>query len=236
MGGDAHPGEASVAGVSTVVIESRFHGPPDSANGGYTCGLLAAHVDGPAEVTLRVPPPLGRELTIEERDGGMVLLDGETVVAQARPAALDLQVPPAATLEEARAAAERYPWREEHPYPTCYVCGPQRDDGLSIYPGPVEGRELFAAPWTPEDDAPERTWAAIDCPSGIVCDLLGEHGRLLLGRLTGELRAPVVPGEPHVVIAWPLERDGRKLHTASALFRPDGEVAAIARAVWIEVA
>jgi hypothetical protein len=235
MGGDAHPGEASVAGVSTVVIEPHFHGPPDSANGGYTCGLVAAAIDGAAQVTLRVPPPLGTPLELQRRDGGAVLLDGETVVAEGRPAVLDLDIPRPVGLEEAQAAAQRYPWRDDHPYPTCYVCGPDRDDGLSIYPGPVEGRELFAAPWTPEDDAPERTWAAIDCPSGIVCDLLGEHGRLLLGRLTGELHAPVVPGAPHVVVAWPLERDGRKLHTASALFGPEGELYAAAQAVWIEV-
>src|SRR3982750_648655 len=35
--------------VPQVVIDSRFNGPPDSANGGYTCGLVAAAIDGPAE-------------------------------------------------------------------------------------------------------------------------------------------------------------------------------------------
>ena len=39
--------------------------------------------------------------------------------------------------------------------------------------------------------APELGWAAIDCPSGIGTDLFGDHGRLLLGRLTADLRAPV---------------------------------------------
>ena len=224
--------------LADVVIDQRFHGPPDSANGGYTCGLLGREIDGPAEVTLRVPPPLGRPLRVLRRDDGVALLDGETLVAEARPAALELDVPAPVSVEESRAAAARYPWRGRHPYPTCFVCGPDRDDGLAIYPGPVDGRELFAAPWTPEGSgevAPELVWAAIDCPSGIVTDLFGGVGRMLLGRLTAELRVPVRAGEPHVVQAWTLERDGRKLHTASALFTATGELAAAARAVWIEV-
>lgn len=222
-----------------VTIDPHFHGPPGSANGGYTCGLLGREIDGPAEVTLRVPPPLGRPLAVERRDGRVVLLDGETLVAEARPAVLELDVPAPVDLDDARRAAERYPWREGHAYPTCYVCGPDRDDGLGIYPGPVEGRELYAAPWTPEgegDVPPEIVWAAIDCPSGIVTHRFGDVGLMLLGRLTADLRAPVHAGEPHVVQAWTLERDGRKLHTASALFSADGAAAAVARAVWIEVA
>src|SRR5438552_14612416 len=45
--------------MRSVVIERRFCGPPNSANGGYVCGLLAAHIDGNAEITLLAPPPLG---------------------------------------------------------------------------------------------------------------------------------------------------------------------------------
>ena len=45
--------------MKSVVIEERFRGPPRSANGGYICGLLAAHIDGDAEITLLAPPPLG---------------------------------------------------------------------------------------------------------------------------------------------------------------------------------
>lgn len=231
--------------TSEVTIAARFHGPPESANGGYACGRLAAFVDGPAEVTLRVPPPLDRPLRVERREGGgAALRDGEVLVAEARPAAVELDVPEPVALAAAEAAAARYPWRVGHPYPTCFVCGPQRDDGLAIYPGPVDGRELFAAPWTPaaelaDEDGTVRdefVWAAIDCPGGIVTDLFGDHGRLLLGRLTADLRGAVRAGEPHVLETWPLERDGRKLHTATALRTAAGEVLALSRAVWIEVA
>lgn len=232
--------------VDALTIDERFNGPPGSANGGYTAGRLAARIDGPAEVTLRVPPPLGREMTVV-RDGDHVsLIDGDVLVAEARSTTVDVYVPPPVALAEAEAAAARYPWRDEHPYPTCFVCGPRRpaDDGLRIYPGPAEGSTLFAAPWTPDADLadadgmvrPEFVWGALDCPSGIVTSQLPDLGPLiLLGRLAADLRAPVRAGEPHVVQAWTFPRDGRKLPTASALYTADGELCAVARATWIEV-
>jgi hypothetical protein len=46
-----------------------------------------------------------------------------------------------------------------------------------------------------------------------------------------------VPGNAtYVLTAWPVARDGRKLHTCSALFSERGDLHAVARAVWIEVA
>src|SRR5439155_15178742 len=76
--------EAARTGVSgPIVIDRRFCGPPDSGNGGYTCGLVAARVDGPAEVTLRLPPPLETPLTVAPGDGGSVrVLDGDALVAE----------------------------------------------------------------------------------------------------------------------------------------------------------
>jgi hypothetical protein len=233
--------------AATVVIDERFCGPPGSANGGYACGRTAAPLRGPVEVTLRVPPPLGRPLALEHGDGRSVLRDGDVLVAEGRETTLELDVPAPVSWPEAQAATARYPWRDRHPYPTCFVCGPRRTpgDGLCVYAGPVEGRDVFAAPWTPDaslgDDGAavrrEFAWAALDCPSGIVTDLLGDDvGRMLLGRLTADLRLPVEVGADYVLQAWPLERDGRKLHTASALFSAAGELHAVARAVWIEVA
>lgn len=134
-----------------MVIEEQFRGPPGSANGGYACSTVARWVDGPAEVTLRVPPPLGRELTVVREEDRVSLPDGELLVAEARPTVVDVEVPEPVSLAEAERAAARCPWRDEHPYPTCFVCGPQREagGGLYIFPGPVEGCSLFAAPWTP---------------------------------------------------------------------------------------
>jgi hypothetical protein len=89
-----------------ITFEPRFRGPLTSANGGYACGRLAAFVDADAvEVTLRLPPPLDRSLTVHTSGERVVLLDGDAVVAEARPAHLELDVPPpvsAAAAEEAR--------------------------------------------------------------------------------------------------------------------------------------
>jgi hypothetical protein len=232
--------------MSEVKIDPRFCGPAQSANGGYACGLLAVEIAGPAEVTLRAPPPLGRHLLSQTReDGTAVLLDGEAVVAEARPTTLEGTVPAPVTSDQALRASQRYEWIDEHPYPRCFVCGPQRDpgDGLRIFPGPVEGRELYACTWTPDEslgDAlrrvrPEFVWAALDCPSGIVTNRFGEIGMLLLGRLAVELLEPVPVGEICVVTAWTVAREGRKLDTGSALFDVEGVLLASGRARWIEL-
>lgn len=231
--------------TATVVIDERFCGPADSANGGYACAMTAQGLDGPCEVTLRAPPPLGKQLHIQRDDRTIALLDDDVLIAEARSAAVSVDVPGPVSLVAARRAASLYPWRDRHPYPTCFVCGPQREpgDGLGIFPGPVDDEPLYAAPWIPEPslaDAQgnvrdEFVWAALDCPSGIVTDLFGRVGLILLGRLAADVRHPVVAGLPHVVQAWPLSRDGRKLSTASALFAAEGKLCAVASAVWIEL-
>jgi hypothetical protein len=232
--------------TSIVVIDERFRGPPDSANGGYTCALLARWIDGPAEVTLRAPPPLDTPLTIQrgEQKASLVRGDG-ALIAEAVPATIAIDVPNAVSMDAARLAASANPWRDRHPYPTCFVCGPRRQpgDGMRIFPGPVQGEPVFAAPWTPEAslaDAQgmvrdEFVWAALDCPSGVVTDRFGDVGRILLGRLAAHLRLPVAAGRPHLVEAWTVAREGRKLNTASALYTAHGALCAAARAVWIEV-
>src|SRR5829696_5493150 len=109
-----------------VVIAPRFNGPPASGHGGYSCGCAAAQVDGTSvEVTLRRPPPLGVELRVAHEDGIASLLDGDAVVASARPAALEIDGPPPAGHDEATAASQRFVWEHDHPFPTCFGCGPR---------------------------------------------------------------------------------------------------------------
>jgi hypothetical protein len=237
--------------AANVVIDERFNGPAGSANGGYACGLVANAIEGPAEVSLRAPPPLGRELSLE-RDGERVLLmDGEQLVAEGAPVEPDWDVPPPVPPDVARDAVAGSPFlARPRPFVTCFVCGPDRDagDGLEIYPGPVEGRDdLHAGTWTParelagEDGAvrPEIVWASLDCPtSGPVATWHspGEDLRpIVLARLAVDIRAPVVPEREHVVIAWPNAIDGRKRHSGAALLSGDGELLASARALWIEL-
>jgi hypothetical protein len=234
-------------GLETVSIPERFRGPPGSANGGYCCGLLACHIDGAAEVTLLKPPPLEKHLRVSVDESSVSLLDGEEAVARARSVELDTTVPKTVSVSEAGRAAKGFAWFEDHPFPGCFVCGPDREegDGLRIFPGPVEGRshELVAAPWDPDETLAdpdgmiieEVLWAALDCPTSFGGGLLNEFSTSVLGRLTGKLLGPVEVGRPHVLVAWPIGMDGRKWEGGSALFTDTGELKAYARGLWIEL-
>lgn len=214
-------------------IPARYNGPPESANGGYTCGLLAAFLGGEAEVTLRVPPPLERDLDVVRANGRVELRDGETLVAEAEPVSLEVDVPAPVSLADAEEASRRYAGFEEHAYDTCFSCGPAREDGLGVFAGPVEGRPgLVASPWTPEADVrPEVVWAALDCPSGWAVDDFQRQG-VLLGRMAARVLRLPEPGEPHVVMGWRVGEEGRKRYAGSALLAGD-EVLAWSRSTWI---
>jgi hypothetical protein len=221
--------------VTQLVIDPHYSGPPGSANGGYTCGLVAALLDGPAEVTLRLPPPLGRPLRVERTDDRVAIFDDAALVAEATLTEIDLDVPEAVTVAAAERAARGYPGFETHAFPDCFVCGPSRGEGegLRIFAGRVEGRDdVFAAPWTPAESRPELVWAALDCPGAIAVGF-PERGETLLGRLAARIDRLPEPGEPHVVVAWPLGEDGRKLYAGTALLTASGQPLAHARATWI---
>jgi hypothetical protein len=218
-----------------LVIDRHFRGPTDSANGGYTCGVLASLFHGPVEVTLRLPPPLDRplELDIDAGRRSLELRDGDALVAEAEPTDLDLELPEPVAFDEAAAAA--LPEGDKQSvFPECFVCGWARSDGLGIYAGPVEGRDVVAAPWTPHPDhaAPEFVWAALDCP-GAYAVHGGERGMPVLGRLAAKVEHLPHAGEPCVVMAWPLGDEGRKLYAGTVLFGEDGRVLGSARATWI---
>jgi hypothetical protein len=218
--------------LNEIVIDRRYRGPLQSANGGYAAGRLAAFVNGPAEVTLRLPPPLDRPLTVATVDGRVLLLDGEAVVAEAEPRAPELEPPAAVSLAEAEDAVTRHVRMGSEDFSECFTCGARPDDGLCIHVGPVTGSDLYAAPWTPREVAPEIVWAAIDCPGAFAVGGPG-RGQVVLGRMNAEIRRLPEEGEQCVVVAWPLGEDGRKLHAGTALFSAGGELLALARQTWI---
>ncbi len=213
-----------------MIIPPRFNGPPHSANGGYACGLVSEALGGGFEVLLRRPPPLGVELDLV----GHELKQGDVVIAEARRLTESvLDAPEEVSLEQARAASAHYAGFEHHAYPTCFTCGPDREDGLGIFPGPVEGREgVVAAPWTPQEVRPEIVWAALDCPGGWAIDEFQREG-VMLGRMGAAIAAIPPSGEPSVVIGWRIGEDGRKRYAGSALFGIDGDLLAAARSTWI---
>src|SRR5690349_16336885 len=88
--------------AEAIAIERRFTGPPDSGQGGYTCGLVAEALGAEcAAVSLRRPPPLETPLRLEQRDGAVALLDGDELVAEGAPADLRLSPPAPVGLDTA---------------------------------------------------------------------------------------------------------------------------------------
>jgi hypothetical protein len=233
--------------AESVSIPARFNGPPGSANGGYTCGRVAELVGGEVvEVSLRKPPPLDRELSAV-RDGDRVeLRDDGALVAEAGPGELLLDVPEPARADQVAEAVEagRERWALDHPFPTCVVCGPAREDGFGIVPAALGGRDgLFGATWTPGEDAagdhgwvhPEFVWAALDCPTSAPVANFGEGPAMVLASLTARLGCPVRVGEPHTILSWALGEKGRKHWSAAALYDSDGTLTCASRALWIEL-
>src|SRR6202012_6104917 len=138
-----------------LTIPSSFCGPSRSGNGGYTCGRIGAYADDPVAVTLRQPPPLAKPLDGEQAgDGSLRVLHGRTLIAEATaPLGLPaLEAPGPVSAAEARMASGQARYFQDPVFPDCFVCGTGRQpaDGLRIFPGPVHGGAMWAAPWTPD--------------------------------------------------------------------------------------
>ena len=230
----------------TVTIPNRFNGPARSANGGYACGLVAGLIEGPAQVVLRRPPPLGVELHLVSSERGVALREGKTTIATATRACIDLELPRFLSFDEAIHASVDFGGFDRHPFPKCFVCGPRRanGDGLRIFPGRVPDKPLIAAPWIPDEDLadrhglvwPEFVWAALDCPTGWVTTLMPPVQKVVvLGTLGVEHQRRVEAGRRYVLAAWPLRSEGRKFFAGAALWSDAGDLHAVARATWIRV-
>lgn len=241
-----------------VVVHERFRGPPTSGNGGYVSGLLAqllAH-GAPrtaAEVTLRSPVPLDRQLTVARDPDGLRVLDAERLIAEARPSELALEIPEPPGFEEALAAQSGslalrvgthpiLPGERVGVHPICFCCGAelQRDEGLHVYAAAVPDRDLVAAAWTAPlafaDDngtlPASILGAALDCPGEFAWYEKGLRFALL-GRMTLRVDRAVRAGERCVIAGWTLGDEGRKRFAGTALFDSRGNVCASAKAVWI---
>ena len=236
--------------LGSIVIDRRFRGPPHSGNGGYSCGRLAAFVNGTAEVTLRRPPPLDRTMrVVREDEGAIALYDRENLIATARPAEVTVTPRATPTFGEAQAASTRTFPPETHKLPMCYVCGPDRahGDGLRIHCGPLDAQSgwqgVVAAGWIPESYmaeageaiAPEFVWAALDCPTAYAMASADGFPSILLGRQAVRVDRRPKPGDRCVVTAWQAGQEGRKFWSEGALLDDGGRTLAVCRATWIEV-
>lgn len=235
--------------TQTVRVPRRFCGPPNSGNGGYTCALVARALGGSAEVTLRKPVPIETEMRLESADGRTATLySGSDLIAEGKAADWPLEALPEIAFAEAEAASKKSHAFHDHPFPTCFVCGPERGvgDGLRIFPGEFiergSGRKILAAAWVPDVSLPNRDgvlddtmiWAALDCPTGFAGGF-PELGTLVTGRLAVKPVAPVRVGDQCVLAAWSTGVEGRKHFASAVLLGGDGSMRAQAKAVWVKL-
>jgi hypothetical protein len=192
-------------------------------------------------VTLRLPPPLETPLRVEHDQRTLRAFLGTELVADAE--ITDQEPRPVAPVGFADAvdAATRFDGLADHPFPTCFVCGPERPDhdGLSLFAGAVDpgNKRRVAAPFVPRADlgldGRLLVWAALDCPGGWSIGLLGR--RAVLGRMTARVQGFPASGEPCVVVAECDRWDGRKAFSRSTLYGESGRVLGTAQQTWIEL-
>jgi hypothetical protein len=230
--------------VTTIVIPSRYCGPEAIGNGGWVAGTIAdLAAFAPVQVSLRSPAPLDRQLLAVTTRRGVQLWSDDVLIAEASQGAASAEPPRFVTPRLAHHARAGFAGFTRHPFPTCFVCGTERNDadGLRILPGPVPGHDALVAtdwvPWGPSTDGhlvePAAVWAALDCPTGWAHYRAG--GVALLARLTATLYEPVIVGDPHVIVARPGRVEGRKLHASAAIYRSDGTLCAAADALWVTI-
>ena len=236
----------------SLTIDARYCGPPASANGGYAAGLVARSLlqargepllAGPwVEVTLRAPVPLETPLDVDVIDTEATLREDGTLVAEARvlpSAPSGGHAVPAVAPERARSVQADYLGLRVHPFPTCWVCGPDSAGGYHLQPGRLD-EATTACVWTVGPEAEdgqvpvEAVWAALDCP-GAWTALVAERV-IVLGRQAARVLDVPLLGEDCVVMGERLGSEGRKTFTATTVYGADGRELGRAVATWIDIA
>jgi hypothetical protein len=225
-----------------LVIDTDYAGLPDLVHGGYVAGVLTgALATESSRVRLRRPVPAAQELRLDRPGPGPVELhDAAGLLVDGFDADVLLDVPEPVTPDEARAATGRFPGTTRHPFPRCVCCGPEHPRGLRVFPGPVSGRAVVAAHWRPPErladergDLPrELVCAALDCPqlwALMVHAPATTSDRVVTTVLETRVEHRVAAGQSHVVMAWPIGRDGRRWLAGAAVFGPAGELCAAGR-------
>lgn len=232
--------------MTEIIIKRRFCGPKDSGNGGYSAGLFAQGVDGPAAVTLRRPPPLNTKIELTLSDSGRFeARETDQLIAIVENATVDVKPPIIPENEAITAAHDAFlsDCNGEHLIPYCFVCGNRRapGDGLRLFTGPAPASPVNADFWIPADDLadetglirPEMIWAALDCPGAFATRVWPKL--TLLGRIAVAIERRPAPGERLIVAAWSNGADGRKHFASSAVLDLDRNILAKANTTWIEI-
>ncbi|HZX38849.1 MAG TPA: hotdog fold domain-containing protein, partial [Streptomyces sp.] len=230
-----------------ILVPELYVGYPGVAFGGFVAGVLAERSGAKTvRVDFRGPVPVGVPVRIAgTADGGCELGDAARPLALAAPAELDLDAPAAPSWDESVAAAEAFRAAPPAGLVDCFGCGLDRtpDRGLRQHCTPVPGRNVVACDWTPDPALadpdgllpPELVWGALDCPGNWAGRLLGTQRQgAVTASLTATLLRPVAAAAPHISYAWVLAESGRKHTLGVAVATADGELCAVAEALWLD--
>ena len=245
---------------SSIVIEAKFRGPPNSGNGGYISGAFADHLAAPkggagkaVQVTLRAPTPLDEEMQVIGVDAEhLEVKQGDLLIAQAERVELSVDVPKPPSFAAAAAAVKdslalQPGLNSLVPgglgfHPICFCCGADVDakEGLRVFAAPVEGFDGVAAAWQADAGFADEDgflpsaviWAALDCPGQFA--FMNDGIRTgLLGRMTAQIFQPVTAFDQIVIIGWCMSIEGKKHFAGTAMFNQQGECCAVSKQVWI---
>ncbi|WP_194818468.1 PaaI family thioesterase [Nocardia sp. XZ_19_385] len=232
-----------------VRIPGYAHGYPEVAFGGYVAGVLAANSEDPTElrVDFRAPVPIEQPLTIASTESGArTLTDADgLLLAETAKATVGIVAPPVPSWAEAKAATEAALVSRERPRTDCYGCGadcaPGR--GMRLFTSKLPGHDLIAGAWTPDPAlggadgtlGAEHVWSLLDCPGGwAAMTMHGMRPGAVTAALTATQLQPISVGADYISYSWAANRDGRKYTVGVALATPDGDLCALAEALWIE--
>jgi hypothetical protein len=230
-----------------ITISVHFEGPTDLTLGGYISGLMAVHLDSDTvEVNMRKPTLLERPLILDTTTPDRVFLyDGDTLLNEALPAELEMEVPASISFEQAKKASRR---NTVAAFPNCFGCGSGRSEnnGLHLRSGPVEGRNMVAIDWVPQADTvgaeegetvPEKmVLTALECPIAKAMeldDMRKPEETAVLGRMTTKIISLPKAGEPCFFMGWPIERVGRRIEIAGTLNSEKGDVMVMCRMTFV---
>jgi len=81
-------------------------------------------------------------------------------------------------------------------------------------------------------------WAALDCPQlwALIASAPADSLEpVVTAAMTVRVESPLQAGTPYVIIAWPMQRNGRAIFAGAAVFSEQGElmIAALQRAVVV---
>lgn len=229
-----------------LVIAQGFNGPRLSGNGGYVGGRLAQAFGGKdaVEITFRAPIPIETPMALN-RDGDVLrLLDGETLVCEARAGSVDHLEPPPSPIDWNAVMQQDKTGGcfEDSEFHWCIVCGRGRavGDGLRVFGAATSAGHSLSCylPHTAHADAqgrirPEFVWGALDCPGAWAAQDPDDWRPALTGRMTAKVIEPPKVGERCCVVGWRLGAEGRKLYSGTALYTENGRLCALGHCTWI---